>query len=92
MAEVEIRLVVDKSTGKKDVIITYVSDEDALPIEHEDAHRRIVDRLIEGGALKAADLGQIIISRELPARPQGTAAEAPAAVEQTERERATAKR
>jgi len=64
MAELTIRLLVDPITGKKNVVIGYSSDSDALPIEHEDTHRRLVDRLIEGGALKKAELGEIIIERE----------------------------
>lgn len=64
MAEVTIRLIVDPTTRKKNVVISYTSDSDALPIEHEDAHREVVDKLIEGGALKAAELGKIIVERE----------------------------
>ncbi len=64
MAEVTIRLIVDPDTKKKNIEISYRSDEDALPIEHEDAHREIVDKLIEGGTLKAAELGKIIVKRE----------------------------
>jgi hypothetical protein len=63
VAEVTIRLVIDKATGKKDVIISYSTDADALPMEHEDEHKRLVDRLIEGGALSAADLGKIVVER-----------------------------
>ena len=64
MAEVTIRLIVDPDTKKKNIEISYKSDEDALPIEHEDAHREIVDKLIEGGTLKAAELGKIVVKRE----------------------------
>lgn len=64
MAQLTIRLVVDAQTGKKNVIISYESESDALPMEHEEDHRRIVDRLIEGGALGAAELGKIIVERE----------------------------
>lgn len=64
MAEVTIRLIVDPKTRKKNVVISYASDDDALPIEHEDAHREVVDKLIEGGALKAAEVGKIIVERE----------------------------
>jgi hypothetical protein len=64
MAELTIRLVVDPDTRKKNVIIAYHGDEDALPMEHEDEHRRLVDRLIEGGALSAAELGKVVIQRE----------------------------
>ena len=64
MAELTIRLVVDPDTGKKNVLIAYESDSDALPMEHEEEHRRLVDRLIEKGALSAAELGKIVIERE----------------------------
>jgi hypothetical protein len=64
MAEVTIQLVIDPQSGKKNVIIGYRSDEDALPAEHEEDHRRLVDQLIEGGALSAAELGKIIVERE----------------------------
>ncbi|MCA9669534.1 MAG: hypothetical protein KC503_28260 [Myxococcales bacterium] len=64
MAELTIRLRVDPQTGKKDVIISYEADDDAMPLEHEDEHKSLVDRLIEGGALKAAEVGKIIVERE----------------------------
>jgi hypothetical protein len=64
MAELLLRLEIDPVTGKKNVIVDYGSDEDALPMEHEEDHRRLVDALIEGGALKAAELGQIVIRRD----------------------------
>lgn len=64
MANLIIRLQVDPKTKKRDVVIAYTSDADALPMEHEEIHRRLVDRLIEGGALKASELGKIIIERE----------------------------
>jgi len=76
MAEVTIRLRVDPATGKKDIIISMRSDEDALPHEHEQQHRAIVDRLIQGGVVKAAELGKVIVEREEdetePAVPSGS--------------------
>jgi hypothetical protein len=64
MASLTIRLIVDPANGKKNVVISYETESDALPLEHEEEHKRLVDQLIEGGALKAADLGKIIIERE----------------------------
>jgi len=64
MAEMTIRLIRDPDTGKKNIIISLRSDEDALPHEHEQMHRRIVDRLIEGGIVKAGELGKITVERE----------------------------
>lgn len=64
MASLTIRLQVDPGTGKKNVIIKYDSDADALPQEHEEQHRQLVDALIKNGTLKAEDLGHIHIERE----------------------------
>jgi hypothetical protein len=88
MASLTIRLRVDPATGKKDVIIDYHSDEDALPMEHEDTHRRLVDKLIEGGALAAAELGKIVVRRDVP---EGEAAPAAEAEPQAEAERVPGK-
>jgi hypothetical protein len=64
MAEMTIRLRCDPATGKKDIIIALRSEEDALPLEHEQQHRALVEKLIHGGLLKAGELGQIIVERQ----------------------------
>ncbi|WP_106091513.1 hypothetical protein [Enhygromyxa salina] len=64
MAELNIRLLIDPETGKKNLIIEYESDSDMLPIEHEDEHRRLINELVEGGVVKAEDLGKVIVKRE----------------------------
>jgi hypothetical protein len=64
MAEMTIRLRCDPATGKKDIIVSLRSDEDALPMEHEQQHRALVEKLIHGGILKASELGQVIVERE----------------------------
>jgi len=64
MAEMTIRLRCDPATGKKDIIVTLRSDAGALPHEHEQQHRALVEKLIDGGLLKATELGQIIVERE----------------------------
>jgi hypothetical protein len=64
MAEMTIRLRTDPATGKKDIIIDLRSDSDALPHEHEQQHRALVQRLIEGGLVKAEELGQVVVERE----------------------------
>ncbi len=64
MAEMTIRLQYDPETGKKDIIVTLRSDADLLPHEHEQQHRALVERLIEGGLVTADELGQVIVSRE----------------------------
>jgi hypothetical protein len=64
MAEMTIRLIPDPETGKKNIIISLRSDEDALPHEHEQQHRNLVEKLINGGTLKQSELGKIIVERE----------------------------
>lgn len=64
MAEMTIRLQIDPATGKKDIIVSLRPDEDSLPHEHEQQHRELVDRLIEGGVVKAGEVGKIIVERE----------------------------
>jgi hypothetical protein len=64
MASMTIRLQVDPVTKKRSVIIKLDSDADALPQEHEEQHRALVDALIKNGTLKAEDLGHIHIERE----------------------------
>jgi hypothetical protein len=64
MAEMTIRLILDPDTGKKNIVISLRSDEDALPHEHEQMHRALVEKLINGGIVKASELGQITVERE----------------------------
>ena len=64
MTEMTIRLIPDPTTGKKNIIIALRSDEDALPHEHEQMHRALVEKLVNGGLLKATEVGQIVVERE----------------------------
>ena len=64
MAELNIRLQIDPQTGKKNLIIEYDSDSDMLPMEHEEEHRRLINELVEGGMVKAEDLGKVIVQRD----------------------------
>lgn len=64
MAELVIHLQIDPETGKKNLLIEYESDSDMLPIEHEEEHRRLVDQIVEGGMVKAEDLGKVVIKRD----------------------------
>ncbi len=79
MAEMTIRLQIDPVTNKKNIIVSLSADADALPHEHEQQHRVLVEKLIQGGLLKASELGQIIVEREEeasePAAPEKTPSE-----------------
>jgi hypothetical protein len=66
MAEVTIRLIYNLETGKKDIYIDYESDADALPLEHEQQHRQIVEKLLGKGILKPAEVGDVKVGRVAP--------------------------
>ena len=64
MAEMTIQLKIDPATGKKDIVISLAGDDDSLPHEHEQRHRALVEKLIEGGILTAQELGKVIVERD----------------------------
>ena len=68
MAELLIVLRRDPKTGKQNIVVKLDSDPDALPIEHEQMHKSIVEKLV-GKGMKAEDLGEIVIEREGQAEP-----------------------
>jgi hypothetical protein len=55
------------------VWVKYDGDSDALPMEHEEQHKKLVEALLAGGTVKPDELGTITIEREGqgPAVPQG---------------------
>lgn len=55
MASALIRLMVDPVTNKRTITIAHTSDADALPHEHEESHRELVEKLMEGGIMKPGD-------------------------------------
>lgn len=78
MAQMTIQLRYDPHTGRRDIVVKLHSDADALPHEHEQLHRQIVDRLIEGGVVKAGEVGQLVVERDdgtVVAGPASSAAE-----------------
>jgi FtsH ternary system domain X3-analog len=64
MATLILRLEIDPNTKKKNVFVKLDSDADALPHEHEEQHKKILEALLAGGKLKAEELGTITIERE----------------------------
>ena len=72
MAEMTIRLRVNPETGKKDIVVALRSDDDALPHEHEQQHRQLVDKLIEGGLVSAGEVGDVVVEREDESAASGT--------------------
>ncbi len=68
MAEMIIMLRRDPNTGKQNIIIKLDSDPDALPIEHEQMHRALVEKVL---GRKLDDNDEIIVEREGEAQPSG---------------------
>ncbi|MEC9396616.1 MAG: hypothetical protein VYE40_19285 [Myxococcota bacterium] len=70
MADVTIRLVSNPKTGKRDIYIDYESEDDALPFEHEEDHRDVVEKLLGQGILDPDDIGQVKVGRVQPEAPK----------------------
>jgi hypothetical protein len=68
MAEMTIILRRDPQTGKQNIIVKLDSEPDALPVEHEQLHKRLVEKLV-GKGLDPEDLGELIVEREEQAEP-----------------------
>jgi hypothetical protein len=83
MPSARIRLEIDPVTGKRTVTIGYESDLDALPHEHEEAHRAVLEKLFEGGMIEEGDT--IRVERE------GTSAEAEATAKDHAQDQGTAR-
>jgi len=66
MAEIKIRLVFNVESGKKDIYIDFESDADALPIEHEQGHRAVIEQLLGKGILTEDELGEVKVERVAP--------------------------
>jgi hypothetical protein len=74
MATLTLRLEIDPVTRKKNVWVKLDSDSDALPMEHEEQHKRLVAALLAGGQVSPEELGTLTIERE----GQGAATPGPA--------------
>lgn len=85
MPELIIRLIVDRETGKKNIIVKLESDPDALPMEHEEHHRELVEKLLGKGVLKREEVGQVIVERESGIG-EGTKSPTPSATEERRKE------
>lgn len=66
MAEISIRLIYNLETGKKDIFIDFESEPDALPIEHEQGHRQVMEELLGKGVLTPDEVGEVVVRRVEP--------------------------
>jgi hypothetical protein len=61
VAEITIKFRRDARTGKREIVIHLESDADALPHEHEQDHKKLVESLI--GVPLTEDMGEIVVER-----------------------------
>ena len=66
MADVTIRFRHNPSTGKRELVINYESDDDALPHEHERAHRAWVEQIL---GRPIGEDERLVVERTRSARP-----------------------
>jgi hypothetical protein len=71
-----IRLIPDPDTGKKNIIISLRGDEDALPHEHEQMHRALAEKVLNGLGDKA-EIGSIKVERIEEKEPAGPVSSGP---------------
>jgi hypothetical protein len=67
MAELTIRVERSEDTGKLVIRVGFTSDEDALPQEHEEQHRRLVRQLLPLGCEEDPE-SRVVVTRERPDR------------------------
>jgi hypothetical protein len=60
MADMTISLRLNPDTGKRDIIVKF--DPSTTPVEYEQMHRAIVEKLI-GSGIRPEDMGELIIDR-----------------------------
>ena len=63
MAKLNIRLTYNKKTGRNDILVDFHSDADALPFEHEEDHKKLVEQILSTSGLSKDELGDIKIKR-----------------------------
>jgi hypothetical protein len=63
VGDITIRFKMNVETGKKDIVVEYEADDDALPHEHEKRHKEIVEQLVGKGLLAAEEAGEVHVER-----------------------------
>ena len=63
MADITIRMIYNKETGKNDIVIEYESDDDVLWKEHEQEHEKIVEKVLGQKLKEMKNIGEITIER-----------------------------
>mgnify|MGYP000874278914 CR=1 FL=1 len=59
MGDITIRLRANRTTGEREVVVAYDSDEDMTSLEHEKRHRDIVEQLVRDGVITRDQLDAV---------------------------------
>ncbi len=81
--EIVIHLRYNLETGKKDIYVDFTSEDDALPIEHEQQHREIMAQLLGQGILRPEEVGDLSVRRITPQAAPTAPTEQPHDAQQT---------
>jgi len=68
VARLILRLFYDPRGTRRDIVVDLASDADTVAFEHEQQHKALVEKLIEGGLIKASEAGKIVVEREEDAK------------------------
>jgi len=66
MADIKIKFRFDIETGQKEILVEYEADPDAMPYEHEQRHREIVEALVGKGVIGADETELVRVERIEP--------------------------
>lgn len=67
MATINIKLISNPTTGKREIHIDHESEEDATPHEHEVDHAKVVEALVGKGILSKEEAEEgVVVTRVRP--------------------------
>jgi hypothetical protein len=64
MSKIILTLKKNSEDGKQELLIDYESDGDALPFEHEEDHKDLVNKILESNGLNLSDMDTILVNRQ----------------------------
>ncbi|MCO4781112.1 MAG: hypothetical protein KC646_02215 [Candidatus Cloacimonetes bacterium] len=64
MSKITLTLKKNTTNGKQELLIDYESDGDALPFEHEEDHKELVNKILESNGLNLSDIDGIQLNRQ----------------------------
>ena len=63
VARLILRLFYDPHGERRDIVVDLASDADTVAFEHEQQHKSLLDRIVNGGTFAAARDGRVVVDR-----------------------------